>query len=197
MEIGDSGISMVWMNANKNFLLGAIVYSFSENEDAVVSLENIFHSRNIFNNKPATVTICYNYKESLLVPEKYSTNGNSSEMLSLVFGGREETIVKNDKAPASEITTIYRIPETVNKLLNKYFPQAIIRHSSTFQLESTKTDSLKAILFYDTVKIILHRKGKVEKIIFADIKTGEAKLNKTQKQIRDAVSNKKVNFKLY
>jgi predicted Holliday junction resolvase-like endonuclease len=43
----------------------------------------------------------------------------------------------------------------------------------------------------------LHRKGRVEKIIFADIKTGEARLNKTQKQIREAVKSKKVNFKLY
>jgi len=43
----------------------------------------------------------------------------------------------------------------------------------------------------------LHRKGKVEKIIFSDIKTGDARLGKTQKQIRDAVSGKKVTFKLY
>lgn len=43
----------------------------------------------------------------------------------------------------------------------------------------------------------LHKTGKVDKIFFVDIKSGEAKLNKTQKQIKEIVENKKVSFKLY
>lgn len=43
----------------------------------------------------------------------------------------------------------------------------------------------------------LHKTGKVEKLFFVDIKSGDARLNKTQKQIKEIVENKKVNFKLY
>lgn len=43
----------------------------------------------------------------------------------------------------------------------------------------------------------LHNKGIVTKIIFTDIKTGNAKLNPTQKEIKGLVSDKKVRFKVY
>lgn len=43
----------------------------------------------------------------------------------------------------------------------------------------------------------LHKKGKVDKLFFVDIKTGAARLNKTQKEIKEIVENKKVTFKLY
>jgi predicted Holliday junction resolvase-like endonuclease len=43
----------------------------------------------------------------------------------------------------------------------------------------------------------LHKKGKVEKIFFIDIKSGAAKLKKNQKAIKIKVEEKKVEFKLY
>ncbi|MBI5747686.1 MAG: hypothetical protein HZA00_01075 [Nitrospinae bacterium] len=43
----------------------------------------------------------------------------------------------------------------------------------------------------------LNKKGVVSKIIFTDIKTGNAKLNKTQKEIKSLIQNKKVDFKVY
>ena len=43
----------------------------------------------------------------------------------------------------------------------------------------------------------LSRKGLVERIIFADIKTGKAKLQKNQKEIKELVERKKVDFDTY
>jgi predicted Holliday junction resolvase-like endonuclease len=43
----------------------------------------------------------------------------------------------------------------------------------------------------------LAEKGQVDKIFFIDIKTGNAKLNKRQKEIKAVVNNKKVNFKKF
>jgi predicted Holliday junction resolvase-like endonuclease len=43
----------------------------------------------------------------------------------------------------------------------------------------------------------LHKKGKVEKIIFTDIKSGEAKLKAKQKAIKKLVDEKKIEFKTY
>ncbi|MFO0479033.1 MAG: Holliday junction resolvase-like protein [Bacteroidota bacterium] len=50
--------------------------------------------------------------------------------------------------------------------------------------------NLKLTLAKDVLK-------KDYKLFFVDIKSGEARLNKTQKQIKDIVENKKVSFKLY
>jgi predicted Holliday junction resolvase-like endonuclease len=43
----------------------------------------------------------------------------------------------------------------------------------------------------------LHKKGVVNKIIFTDIKTGAAKLKNNQKEIKNLIENKKVDFKIY
>ncbi len=43
----------------------------------------------------------------------------------------------------------------------------------------------------------LSRKGLVERIIFADIKTGKAKLQKNQKEIKELIERKKVEFDTY
>lgn len=43
----------------------------------------------------------------------------------------------------------------------------------------------------------LHKKGTVSKIIFTDIKTGDARLKSSQKEIKTLVENKKVEFKTY
>lgn len=43
----------------------------------------------------------------------------------------------------------------------------------------------------------LTRKGEVERIVFADIKTGKAKLQPNQKEIKDLVKGKKVEFDTY
>ena len=43
----------------------------------------------------------------------------------------------------------------------------------------------------------LSKKRKVERIIFTDIKTGSARLKTNQKEIKELVEKKKVNFDLY
>jgi len=43
----------------------------------------------------------------------------------------------------------------------------------------------------------LHKTGKVQKIIFTDIKSGDAKLKNKQKAIKNLVNEKKVEFKTY
>lgn len=43
----------------------------------------------------------------------------------------------------------------------------------------------------------LSKNGNISKIIFTDIKTGAARLKSTQKEIRNLVDNKKVEFKAY
>ncbi len=43
----------------------------------------------------------------------------------------------------------------------------------------------------------LSRKGRVERIIFADIKTGNARLQKKQKEIKELVEKSKVEFDTY
>ena len=43
----------------------------------------------------------------------------------------------------------------------------------------------------------LSKKGRIDKIFLIDIKSGNAKLSKRQKEIKSAIHNKKVNFKKF
>lgn len=66
----------------------------------------------------------------------------------------------------------------------------------TFRFDCTDCRSL-----FDPIDYIIFEglcdKGKVSKILFADIKTGNARLTSKQREIRDLVRRKKVEFDVY
>ncbi|NJE06902.1 hypothetical protein E3E36_12320, partial [Thermococcus sp. M36] len=66
----------------------------------------------------------------------------------------------------------------------------------TFRFEHNDCRSL-----FDPIDYVifegLHKKGKVEKIIFTDIKTGAARLKPNQKEVKNLIVNKKLEFKFY
>lgn len=67
---------------------------------------------------------------------------------------------------------------------------------STFRYECSDCRSL-----FDPIDYVifegLYQKGAVSRIIFADVKTGNASLSRRQREIRDLVRNQKVEFDTY
>ena len=71
MEIGNFGISLMWINSLSMEISGLSVYVFEANEDPDDRIRFILQSEEFKNAGATSVKLFYNYKESLLVPDKY------------------------------------------------------------------------------------------------------------------------------
>lgn len=88
-------------------------------------------------------------------------------------------------------------PQTTAKAVNiGFILERIAPAFDNFPFEHNDCRSL-----FDPIDYVifegLNKKGEVTKIIFTDIKTGAARLNNHQKEIKSLIQNKKVEFKLY
>lgn len=88
-------------------------------------------------------------------------------------------------------------PQTTAKAVNVGFIlERIAPTFDTFRFEHNDCRSL-----FDPIDYVifegLNKKGIVDKIIFTDIKTGGARLNNNQKEIKTLITDKKLQFKTY
>jgi predicted Holliday junction resolvase-like endonuclease len=88
-------------------------------------------------------------------------------------------------------------PQITAKAVNiGFILERIAPTFKTFRFEHNDCRSL-----FDPIDYVifegLHKKGKVEKIIFTDIKTSAARLKPNQKEVKNLIVNKKLEFKFY
>src|SRR4051812_39126902 len=95
IEVADHGISFIWFSKENFSVKGLVSYNITDNNTAM-STRNILSSMANLLSGLSSVTICYDYKESLLVPEKYNQPAMSSHTLSLVYGENDSVVLNND-----------------------------------------------------------------------------------------------------
>ncbi len=160
LELGDFGLSVMWFTKNPISIKGLSVYIFEDEDDYVENIKSIFKSSNIESTNPASIQICYNYKESMLVPDKYYQSELNDHMLSLLNGDSDDTFIKDDHIENFAIHNIYRIPQNIYSLIQHQFPNASAIHSSSLQIQQKKEGHfLYCVVFYDAIKVILYVDG--------------------------------------
>ncbi len=163
IEICENGISLVWISSNPREIVGAEVFNLDPHEKIEAAAQTIIGQLKESKHIPEKINVSYNFKESLLVPEKFSDNSLFQEMLNLSFGENEFMTLKSDFLKDLSIHHIYRIPKVIDELCQLHFPEATFFHSTTkqIQIESDSTH-LTCIIFYQRVKIILFKEGKLQ-----------------------------------
>lgn len=162
IELCEKGISLVWHSLHPKEIAGAEVYNFEEKDNVEEVLSGIF--TNILNSKyhPEQIRISYNYKQSLLVPEKYYQSSTNADMLNLLYLDSHSDIVKFDHIPELEMYHIYRVPKKINDLVLSMLPNGVNFHSTSKQILMNKEDEgshLLCIVFYHRIKVILFKEG--------------------------------------
>jgi hypothetical protein len=174
IEICENGISLVWISSHPKEIVGAEVFNVDTNEKIDIIAQNIFNHIKESKHTPEKINVSFNYKESLLIPEKYHDNSSIQEMLNLTFGENEFMTVKTDHLKELSIYNIYRIPKTIEELCQYHFPNASLFHSTTKQIQiESDTTHLTCIVFYQRIKIILFKEGKLQFAQQFDYKTQE------------------------
>jgi hypothetical protein len=162
MEIGNFGISLMWINSLSMEISGLSVYVFEVNDDPADIIRFILQSEEFKNAGAASVKLFYNYKESLLVPDKYFNEELNAQMLSLLFGEDENAVTKFDVIEKMGTKNIYRVPAPIENIVNQHISNHTVMHSTSIQLRKEAEGTvLNCIVFYDAIKVLLYINGQL------------------------------------
>jgi hypothetical protein len=160
IEMGDFGVSLIWTDIQKKQIAALAVYIFEEEDNTVEQIRNIINNAPIPGKDHRGVKIFYNFKESMLIPTKYYNEDLNEQMLSLLFGENEDTIIRTDKLDKLQICNIYRLPAELDHFITSSFPQVNYIHSSSCQiLQQFSSTEMVCIVFYNAIKVMLYIDG--------------------------------------
>ena len=165
IEAGDYGISFTWYSKDPLDVKGLTVYNFTWSTTAAekaIELESILGSDAVFNEINESVHICYDFKESILVPAVFYKPGTEKALLELMHDTDNNSIIKSELI-ADKFNT-YAVENKIETLLLNRFPDAKTHHSTTLQLQNgfPAGDQLFCIIFHNTIKVILSRDGALQ-----------------------------------
>ncbi len=160
IELGDFGFSLIWTDTQKKQIAAIAVYIFEEEDDKIEQIRNTFINAVIPGKDQKGVKIFYNFKESMIIPTKYYNEDLNEQMLSLLFGENENSVIRTDKLDKLQICNIYRLPAELDHFITSSFPQVNYIHSSSCQIQQQfSATEMVCIVFYNAIKVMLYIDG--------------------------------------
>ncbi|MEP6713433.1 MAG: DUF3822 family protein [Ferruginibacter sp.] len=167
IEAGGESISFLLFSKSPFTVLGLLMYNVDKN---LLPVELASEVNEAINNEPLlrqtfnSTTICYNFKESMLIPQHYFNEIEADEMLSLFFGDSSDTIIYCDKIEEQKIVNVYRVSEIIIQVLQEFYADAGHMHSSSLQLKKLpeKSQTLTCIVYHNAIKIILYKENTLQ-----------------------------------
>ena len=160
IEIGDFGISLIWTDTQKKQVAAIAVHIFEDDDNKVEQIRNTINNAVIPGKDQKALKIFYNFKESMLVPIKYYNEDLNEQMLALLFGEDDDTVIRTDKIDKLQICNIYRLPTALDRFVASTFPQVNYSHSTSSQiLQQFSSTEMVCIVFYNAIKVILYIDG--------------------------------------
>lgn len=174
MEIGEYGASIAWYDKETLSINGIKLYQFKHNNGGEIAghLAEIFKENLI---KDKNITIFLDFKESMIIPEKFYNIETNPDALNILFG-KKDGVVKSEKLSFSNSSNsevafnVYRIEPVINSVINAYYPNSIIYHSSSKQIEKAEM-GLTAYIFNNVIKLLLKDEEGLKIVKYFNYKT--------------------------
>ena len=158
IEVGDFTISLVWSTFKTKNIIGIEVFNIEEQEEFYTFFLDVVNEIKRFNNQIKKTRVRYNLKESLLVPTIYYHVSLNKEMLDLLYGENDLTIIKSDEVKEVGFYNIYRIPKALDDLLNNHFCAIEEKHSTSNQIRTdVNGNQLFCIVSHNRIKAFLYK----------------------------------------
>ncbi len=160
IEVGGYGMSFVWFTKEPKYIKGLAVYNFANkmtSSEIAKEIDNIIASNTFFEERSESVTICYDFKESLLVPAEYHERSAAAAMLDLVYGTGPASNVRTERIGDTDVHNYYAANERITSLLDSKYPGVIYYHATSLQLEREKATgkNMHVIIFHNCLKVFL------------------------------------------
>ena len=167
IEAGCESISFLLFSKSPFAVNGLIIYNLEKNllpPELAEEINNCINSESMLRQSFNSCTICYNFKESMLVPQQYFDAPAQSEILDLFFGNSNASIVYCDKLTEQKMLNVYRVEEIIALVLQEFYPGATHIHASSLQVNKLpeQSNSLSCIVYHNGIKIILCKENKLQ-----------------------------------
>ncbi|MEO6730575.1 MAG: DUF3822 family protein [Ferruginibacter sp.] len=165
LEINSQGLSYTILD--KNVFVALASYHFDtaiSDEVAAGNIHKIMAAQPVLKQKFNKVHIIYGYTASMLIPEAYMDEKNSTAMLELVYGEASERVVRTDFVDEHAIYNVYGVPAEIEQVLNRYFGSA--KHTHVFSLLPAvfkgNENYMYCIFGKGQLKVLLVKEGKLQ-----------------------------------
>ena len=163
VEAGRDSISLVWYSRAPLKVEGLFIYQSAKNSSDTTLAEDIqkllaaeqlphYHSS----------VICYNFKETLIVPGKYYNNDNSAAMLDCIYGEMPGNRQFTERLEGMDAYNIYRVPAAIQEAFSNRFFAAGTFHSNSLLIPCHQQKELYCIVYNSYIKILLFKEGKLQ-----------------------------------
>jgi len=159
-EVGDFGMTLMILQDKTNHVNGLSVFGFDFGDDIYENILSIFKNIEINRSQVKMIRVFYNFKASLFVPQKYYNPMLNDHMINLMHGEGFEEEIKIDSIKEHEMLNLYRVPNNVINYFKLNFPEAACFHSSSHQIvKASEGYTIRCLVFYDAIKLILQNNG--------------------------------------
>lgn len=159
-EVSDEGFSYCIKDEEEKHFLGLSIYHFDSTMPAVgfpISLQVLFHQKEIFSKKFKKVCVVYSYPQSVLIPFSLYNPEQNQTVMNLMFGDVDANDVTfSDIIPGQSLYNCYRLSPATIEMIKNQFPGASVTHQYTLLLKNPiKTNDQLCVIFY-TQKVVVH-----------------------------------------
>jgi len=165
-EVNNHGFSYGIKDEENNTFLGLGIYHYDKDKPSVgfpISLQIIFHQKELFLKKFKKTCIVYSFPQSVLIPFSLYDSEKNTSVMNMMFGDlhSNETIL-TDVIPDHSLYNCYRIASATLEILQTQFPGASNMHQYSLLLKNPikRNEGLDVIFYSQKIVVCLIKDGK-------------------------------------
>jgi len=135
---------------------------YSSNQIDENSLATLFSNHQELNDSFSKVMICYDFNQTILMPEKYFNPEEANKLLKAVFALNNQSLTSIQSIPGYDLHNIYSTPKDVNDWVNRKFSNRKCFHNHSVGIQAMNNkDGLLIDFWEDEFSLIFTSKEKL------------------------------------
>lgn len=172
IEAGSQTVSFLWYHCDPQSLAGLAVYNLGQPLTAGI-WQKLVGAEPELSRLADQVIVCYDTRESTLVPSSYFQADAVQDILHTLFGHDLSAEARQTYIETLPAYLLYRLPKGLHEAILHTFPQALFSHTTREQVMNyaEKPADLFAIFYHQTLKLFLFHKGALQYVHYANYQT--------------------------
>ena len=162
MNVGERQFSFAISNAQANQLYHFA--SFSADEITTEVLAEILSLHPEASGSFYKVSVCYNYRQHVLVPQEFYENENAGNLWKAVHGISAGKNIISESTPQWQLNDVYTVPQDVQQFLLRRYPSATYKSFTSLALKqagNSESGLLQVDFGVDEFQVLAFKQSKL------------------------------------